>query len=107
MTTDVADDGPGPGYTLHIDFTAHGFAHAQLIAAKVAEGLSRLRTDIDMYSARVSPPTRPDDVQPVFCGAPGPDGLRCADEPEHDGWHAEGGLYGDAWSEKQSRASHP
>lgn len=99
----VTDEPPGTGYTLHIDFTASSFAHAQLVAATVAEGLGRLRADIDTCSARVSSATAPDQLQPVFCGAAGPDGERCADEPEHGGWHVEGGVNGRAWSENEPR----
>jgi hypothetical protein len=98
----VADQ-PGPGYTLHIDFTAPSFAHAQLIAIDLAQGLGHLRADIDTCSARVSSPTTPEQPQPVFCGARGPDGERCADEPEHGGYHAEGGVDGRAWSDHEPR----
>lgn len=101
--TGVTADQLESGYTLHIDFTAPSFAHAQLIAVNLAEGLGRLRADIDTCSARVSSPTTPDQFQPVFCGARGPDDERCADEPEHGGYHAESGVDGRVWSDHEPR----
>jgi hypothetical protein len=97
----ITDERPSPGYTLHIDFTAPSFADAQLIATDLAGGLGRLRADVDTCSARVSETTEPARSQPVFCGVSGPDGERCADEPDHGGWHVESGVNGRAWSEHE------
>jgi hypothetical protein len=87
------------GFTLHIDFSAPDLNRAQMIAREIAEGLGRLRRDIDMCSARVSSPDEPDKPAPVFCGATGPDGERCIDEPDHGGYHDEGGVDSYVWSD--------
>jgi hypothetical protein len=86
----ITTDRLTPGYTLHIDFTASSFAHARLVATDLAEGLSRLRADIDMCSAQISAPTTPHQLHPVFCGLRVPHGERRADEPGHGGRHSSG-----------------
>ena len=91
------------GYTLHLDFTAPSEHHALLLAVALADGLGRLRPEVDPCSARLSSMLASGETQPVFCGATGPGGERCADEPDHGGWHAEGGIDGLVWADNQPR----
>jgi hypothetical protein len=91
---------PAGGFTLHIGFSAPSSSRAQMIARELAEGLGRLRRDVDMCSARVSSPDGSDQATAVFCGAVGPDGERCMDEPDHGGeYHDEGGVDSRVWSD--------
>ena len=90
-------------YTLHINFTAVSDPHAELLGVRLAEGLGRLRMEGETSSARLSSAINPGHGRPLFCGAVGPDGERCADEPEHGGWHVEGCVNGAAWSDNEPR----
>jgi hypothetical protein len=91
---------PAAGFTLHIGFSAPDSTRAQMIARDLAEGLGRLRRDVDMCSARVFSSDESDQVTAVFCGAMGPDGERCMDEPDHGGeYHDEGGVDSRVWSD--------
>jgi len=75
-------------FTVHLDFMAVDERQARGHAQAYAEGLNRLRPEVDTYTARVSMDGDWSRLAVVFCRTPGPDVTDvCTDSAGHSGWH--------------------
>jgi hypothetical protein len=96
---DPPDPSPTRLFTLHLSFTAAGPADAREQAVGYAEALGLLRPEIALGAAALSPPGAWHRAERLFCGAPGPDGDRCADVLGHPGFHHGPGVGGLGWGD--------
>jgi hypothetical protein len=92
-------------FTLHLDFNAVDPDLAAAVAATLVHGLGTLCPNVEVHSARVSPPGLPELAHQVFCLAPGPDGAACEDLDGHPGQHSEAGVSGLRWDREAGDTS--
>ena len=90
---------PPRWYTLHLSFTATGREIACEQAVGYVEALSVLRPEIWPGGAEFSSAGSWQHSEPLFCGAAGPDGERCADVWGHPGFHHAAGLGALGWGD--------
>jgi len=90
---------PPRWYTLHLSFTATGRETACEQAVAYVEALSVLRPEIWPGGAEFSAAGTWQHSEPLFCGAAGPDGERCADVWGHPGFHHAAGLGALGWGD--------
>jgi hypothetical protein len=84
-------------YTLHLTFPAANLDEARAHAVTYAEGLSLLRPEVGEHAPLLSRADTWNHIEPLFCGAIGPDEEVCADVREHPGFHRAAGLGGLSW----------
>jgi hypothetical protein len=84
-------------YTLHLTFPAADLDEARAHAVSYAEGLSTLRPELGIHAPLLSRADAWNHIEPLFCGAVGPDAEVCADVRDHPGFHRAGGLGGLCW----------
>ncbi|MEU5941496.1 hypothetical protein ABZ807_20450 [Micromonospora sp. NPDC047548] len=90
---------PPRRFTAHLGFEADGPEQAHDLAVAYAEALSLLRPEVALGAAALSPADAWHRAERLFCGAPGPDGERCADVAGHPGFHHAPGPGGLGWGE--------
>ncbi|SCE96351.1 MULTISPECIES: hypothetical protein [Micromonospora] len=90
---------PPRRFTAHLGFEADGPEQARDLAVAYAEALSLLRPELVLGAAALSPADAWHRAERLFCGAPGPDGERCADVAGHPGFHHAAGPGGLGWGE--------
>ncbi|MEH0984324.1 hypothetical protein [Micromonospora sp. CPCC 205556] len=90
---------PPRRFTAHLGFEADGPEQARDLAVTYAEALGLLRPELALGAATVSPADAWHRAEPLFCGAVGPDGERCADVAGHPGFHHAPGPGGLGWGE--------
>ncbi|WP_346538675.1 hypothetical protein [Micromonospora sp. DPT] len=90
---------PPRRFTAHLGFEADGSEQARDLAVAYAEALSLLRPELVLGAAALSPADAWHRAERLFCGAPGPDGERCADVAGHPGFHHAAGPGGLGWGE--------
>jgi hypothetical protein len=84
-------------YTLHLTFPAADVDEAREHAVAYAEGLSLLRPELGIHAPSLSRADAWNHIEPLFCGAVGPDHEVCADVRNHPGFHRAAGLGGLCW----------
>ncbi|SCL17534.1 hypothetical protein GA0070616_1298 [Micromonospora nigra] len=95
----VAAGRPEGWFTVHLGFTAPGPAVARERAVGYAEALSLLCPELALGASALSPADAWHRAERLFCGAPGPDGERCADVAGHPGFHHAPGPGGLGWGD--------
>ncbi|MFG2058878.1 hypothetical protein ACGFI9_33135 [Micromonospora sp. NPDC048930] len=90
---------PARYFTVHLGFEAADPSVAREVAVAYAEALSLLRPELALGAAALSPADAWHRAERLFCGAPGPDGERCADVAGHPGFHHAPGLGGLGWGD--------
>ena len=86
-------------FTVHLGFEAADPAVARELAVAYAEALGLLRPELALGAAALSPADAWHRAEPLFCGALGPDGERCADVAGHPGFHHAPGPGGLGWGD--------
>jgi hypothetical protein len=86
-------------YTLHLTFPAANPREARNSAAAYAEGLSVLRPELTANVPLLSRADAWNHLEPLFCGAVGPDRDTCAGVPGHPGPHRAAGTAGPGWTD--------
>ncbi|MFY1703223.1 MULTISPECIES: hypothetical protein [Micromonospora] len=84
-------------WTLHLSYLADDLQAAREQAVVYTEGLMILRPELPGDAALLSRADAWNQVEPLFCGLPGPDGEVCADVTGHPGFHSAAGLGGLCW----------
>src|SRR6476660_5941347 len=87
LTDEQADPAHGQLFTLRLTFEAGSHQQAKELAARYAEALSLMRTEVLMFSAQVSEVRTGSEPEQVFCRTTGPYGLTCTGIAGHFGWH--------------------
>ncbi|WDZ84822.1 hypothetical protein [Micromonospora cathayae] len=89
----------GRRFTAHLTFEAADLAEARERAVGYAEALGTLRPELLLGAAALSPAGAWHRAGPLFCGAVGPDGERCADVSGHPGFHHAAGPGALGWGD--------
>lgn len=92
------DPAHGQLFTLRLTFEAGSPQQAKELAARYAEALSLMRTEVLMFSAQISEVRGGGEPEQVFCRTTGPYGLTCTGIAGHFGWH-NAAASGPSWSD--------
>lgn len=84
-------------WTVHLTFPALNLRDARDLALSYAEALAILRPELAAVPATLSRAESWNHLEPLFCGAVGPDDEICQDVAGHPGFHRAAGLGGLCW----------